>query len=627
MATYTQDVVVLDAGLLKVPAAADTISLAKVAFTATANFTGCVVTGLAGGTAITDATGTFGYLGAAGALSVTGTTTMDLDCSGAFQINSSGAAISLANDAVNQAVNIATGGTRTLTIGTTTTTWAGVSAGMTLDATTLSIDSVDTTNLTMTANDAGTKTMTIACTNAGAGTASMVLSSDGPWTADAVGVLELNSSAGGISIGNDAVNQNIGIAMGGTRTLMLGTTTTTWNAVAAGMTLDATTLSIDSVDTTNLTMTANDAGTKNMTISCTNAGAGVANLIITADGPMDLDAVGVASINSSGAAINVGNDAANFAINIATGGTRTLTVGTTTTTWVAVAAGMTLDATTLSIDSVDTTNFSMTANDAGSKVMTIAAANSGAGVAQLLVTADGPLDLDAVGILSLNSSGAAINVGNDANNFAINVGTGGTRTVTIGSATATLTLDSTAGAMNITVPDNSAAAWLVQGAADVPRLALATTNSTESLNVNANVTVTKTDGTGAFAIETVAGEALAIGDVITVSGTAGKYFKSDADSATAVRQNVTGIAMITSSADGQLARVAVSGVATVTFTGAIANTDIGKFAYLSATGGQATLTAPTASGSTVYKIGIVASGTGATSASVIVQPQYIATNP
>ena len=519
MATYTQDVVVLDAGLLKVPAAADTISLAKVAFTATANFTGCVVTGLAGGVSITDGTGTFGYLGAAGALSITGTTTMDLDCSGAFQINSSGAAISLANDAVNQPVSIATGGTRVLTIGTTTTTWTAVAAGMTLDATTLSIDSVDTTNLTMTAHDAGTKTMTISATNAGAGVASMVLSSDGPWTADAAGVLELNSSAGVISIGNDAVNQDIGIAMGGTRTLRLGTVTTTWAAVAAGMTLDATTLSIDSVDTTNLTMTANDGGTK---------------------------------------------------------------------------------------------------------VLTIAASNAGAGVAQLMATADGPMDLDAVGILSLNSSGAAINVGNDANSFAINVGTAGTRTVTVGSATATLVLNSTAGALAMTIPDNTANALTITGAGDPPLLTVTTTNGFETVGFDANVSIGKSNGGGAFCVEGTAGEPLAVGDVITVSGTAGKYFQSDANSATAVRQYVSGVAMIVSTADGQLARVAVHGIAAVTFDGAVATSDIGKIAYLSTTVARATLTAPTAL-ATVYKIGIVTGASGGTSAQVNIQPQYIST--
>ena len=68
-----------------------------------------------------DDVGYFAFDGA-GALAFTAVTTCDIDASGALQINSSAGAISLGNDAINQAISIATGGTRTLGIGTTTTT-------------------------------------------------------------------------------------------------------------------------------------------------------------------------------------------------------------------------------------------------------------------------------------------------------------------------------------------------------------------------------------------------------------------------------------------------------------------------------------------------------------------------
>jgi len=51
------------------------------------------------------------------ALATTNTAAIDLDGSGTIQINSSGAAISVANDNVDQTVNLATAGTRTLNIG------------------------------------------------------------------------------------------------------------------------------------------------------------------------------------------------------------------------------------------------------------------------------------------------------------------------------------------------------------------------------------------------------------------------------------------------------------------------------------------------------------------------------
>ena len=85
-----------------------------------------------------------------------------------------------------------------------------------------------------------------------------------------------------LSIGNDAVNQNMNIATGGTRTVTLGTTTTTLDINSAGATIDSTTLSIDSTDTTNFTMTANAASTKTMSIQALNSdGSNISELKIS----------------------------------------------------------------------------------------------------------------------------------------------------------------------------------------------------------------------------------------------------------------------------------------------------------------------------------------------------------
>ena len=50
-------------------------------------------------------------------LATSNTASVDLDATGAIQVNSSGGAISIGNDNVDQAVNLATAGTRTLSIG------------------------------------------------------------------------------------------------------------------------------------------------------------------------------------------------------------------------------------------------------------------------------------------------------------------------------------------------------------------------------------------------------------------------------------------------------------------------------------------------------------------------------
>ena len=106
---------------------------------------------------------------------------------------------------------------------------------------------------------------------------------------DASGTIGINSSAGVINIGNDAVNQAINSATGGTRTVTLGTSTTTLDINTAGATIDSTTLSIDSTDTTNLTMTANTASTKTMTIQALNSnGSNISELKLVSDGDMKL---------------------------------------------------------------------------------------------------------------------------------------------------------------------------------------------------------------------------------------------------------------------------------------------------------------------------------------------------
>ena len=65
-------------------------------------------------------------------------------------------------------------------------------------------------------------------------------------------------------------------------------------------TVDSGTMSLDSTDTTNLTMTANDAGTKTLTISATNAGAGSGDLTVDADGQIT-----VGGTNTSAAEVKV----------------------------------------------------------------------------------------------------------------------------------------------------------------------------------------------------------------------------------------------------------------------------------------------------------------------------------
>ncbi len=64
------------------------------------------------------------------------------------------------------------------------------------------------------------------------------------------------------------------------------------------------------------------------------------------------------------------------------------------------------------------------------------------------------LDIDATGALQINSSGGAISIGNDNVNQNIDIGTAGTRTITLGSSAATLVLTSGSGDITLTSSDD-----------------------------------------------------------------------------------------------------------------------------------------------------------------------------
>lgn len=130
--------------------------------------------------------------------------TLLLDSAGVLEINSSAGVIGIGNDAVAQDINIGTGAAaRIITVGNITTT-----TGLALNSGTGGIAMVST------------------------GTGDITLASADTVLIDAAGVIEINSSAGVIGIGNDAVAQNINIGTGaGARTITMGNSTSTTSVV------------------------------------------------------------------------------------------------------------------------------------------------------------------------------------------------------------------------------------------------------------------------------------------------------------------------------------------------------------------------------------------------------------
>ena len=126
------------------------------------------------------------------------------------------------------------------------------------------------------------------------------VSSGGTVTLDAAGVLELNSSTGVISIGNDPVPQNINIGTGAAaRTITMGNVTT------------SSTLALNS-------------GTGGIALASTGSG----DITINSDDTLLLDSDGVLELNSSAGVISIGNDNNGQSINIGTNGDgRVITIG------------------------------------------------------------------------------------------------------------------------------------------------------------------------------------------------------------------------------------------------------------------------------------------------------------
>jgi len=157
--------------------------------------------------------------------------------------------------------------------------------------------------------------------------------------------------------------------------------------------------------------------------------------------------------------IATGNVAAGTAAtNISTGtGTKTVNVGTAdanTTVNIDAATAINTDVNANCLICTGTSTGSLTVGsaNAGAHAITSGAAIDFTAGAASTWGITGSLDVDASAALSINSSAGAINVGNDDIDQAVNVGTDGERTVTVGSTNgaAALVLQSGTGEITMT---------------------------------------------------------------------------------------------------------------------------------------------------------------------------------
>jgi hypothetical protein len=271
---------------------------------------------------------------------------VNIDASGAVSIDSSASTISIGADSVNGAINIGTGGSKIITIG------AGGADRINIDA----------------------------------GLNGLTMQADTSMDIDSGDALSLNSNGGVINIGNDSINQGINIGTKGQRALIFGGTT------AASMSLDA----------------------------------GIGAFAVQADTTVDIDSSTALSINASAGAINIGNDAIAQAINLGTGAAaRTISIGTG-------AAAMTVNV-------GSETSTSATMIDSGTGGLDLLSNGTTLNAIQIEATENGGgIQIDAsTGGLDMNANGGVVGLGTDILNGAVNIATGGGKTLTLGTGTFT----------------------------------------------------------------------------------------------------------------------------------------------------------------------------------------------
>lgn len=250
-----------------------------------------------------------------GALNITGGGAMTLSAAGLLKIDSSGGRIDIGTDVVAQNINIGTSASvRTVTIGNST----GASSVI-VDCGSGNADfGVSATSPHQTRIGS---THTTSNTTVQSGTGLLAINGLGSVTIDSVGALELNASAGAVNIMTDAVaaTTTIGNITGASSIdIRCGTGAANFAASAT----DHTTI-VGSL--TGVSASTFRSGTGALTL------AGLGAVTLSGVTTLDIDTGGALTINSSGSSINIGNDVVTQAVNIATGGERILTLGSSTT--------------------------------------------------------------------------------------------------------------------------------------------------------------------------------------------------------------------------------------------------------------------------------------------------------
>ena len=596
-----------------------------------------------------------------------------------FDVNATGAVQIDAASASNFTVDGAA-----LTLSTTTSGNLVLSAAgnldadavdMLLDATgAISLDAVSSSNFTV-----GTGDLTLKATSASVVVEGGEAASDAVWikASDVAGGLDLDAGTGGITLDTTgalsldstgtASNLTLTANSGGNATLTIAASNTGAGVANldidadGAITVDGASFSVDATSASNLSVTGG-----NLTVSTVTSGV----LAVTAAGNLDMDAGGTVTLDSSGGSISIGSNADAYGINIGTGAAaRTITVGNTSgATALDVnlgTGGMTVDTESggaISLDakgaasnfSVDGGNLTLSTLTSGNLVLASVANVDMDGVA-ITVDATAGISLDAATASNFTVTGAGESLtlaaaGGGAQQLVLNSAGTGSDALRVNASAGGLDIDAAAGGItvdttgvlsldagdttNLTMAANDASAkfltieannsngggtaQVLVKAKDIIQLGDANTYASAFIQANHFLVF---GSSGGLAGE--AGEVLAIGDAVVAKWDAVnskvRYYKAANNAATDMERNVHGIVQSAAAAAGNVFKLGTVSGTIMTTALAGASADVGKPVFLG-TGGALTTTPPNTAGSSVFRVGFVASDAG----KLLFQPQFIA---
>jgi hypothetical protein len=226
------------------------------------------------------------------------------------------------------------------------------------------------------------------------------------------------------------------------------------------------------------------------------------------------------------------------------------------------------------------------------------------------------------GIKTDSANGAIQSVSGDAGGSmtVTTLAGGGTAADDITAGDAAVEITTTSGDIVVDAPTGQAVRLQVNGADSLVM-------DGDDIQVKAGKNLLVEDSAAVATQLTVAGSSAVAAFEILYINTSGELAPADADGA-GLHYNIVGVSLEAGPSGAAAVKqvmTTVGQVSGVTFTSNPSSGDQGKAVYLSTTAGQATLTAPSASGDHVVRIGFLYSSTAITTGvyPIIFQPQYI----